>query len=79
MSMMPVTPQPLQSVSRSSRKLVNLQCSGFGSTCTRLVTWYIAGHGHYCGSCYESCLATHWREIDVAQIKRLSDDERDFR
>ena len=78
MNMAPVIPHPLRP-SRSSRSLVNLQCVGFGSTCTRMVTWHIVGRGDYCWSCYESCLITHWRDIDVAQIRRLSDNEKDFR
>ena len=54
------------------------QCAGHGVTCRHRVVWRIVGEGYYCNGCYEVHFATHWRDIDVQDIKRLSDREEDF-
>ena len=54
------------------------QCAGYGITCKHRVVWRIIGEGYYCNTCYDSHLAAHYRDIDVLDIRRLSDREQDF-
>ena len=48
------------------------------STCKRRVVWEIIGTGGMCNLCFEAYFAANWKNVEIGQVNRLSDDERDF-
>lgn len=61
------------------------QCVGIIKTaasdhraCPRKVTWFIRNVGPMCNWCYDVYFSVHAKTIDVADIRRLSDNDDDF-
>jgi hypothetical protein len=58
--------------------IADIQCAGRQKRCRRQVTWRVLGEGYFCNGCFDQIFAIRWRDIDIADIRRLSDDESDF-
>ncbi len=81
---MSITVTPESTVGHRPLRSQSGKCIGMtgdksiGSICKRRVVWEILGTGKMCNCCFETYFSINWRKVDIAQVVRLSDDDRDF-